>query len=56
MTDIALKILREYGFPTLVAAFLGYLLWQAGEERVQMTALLIDQISDLRDKVGRCVP
>jgi hypothetical protein len=57
MTELALKVLKEYGFPTLVAAFLGAMLWQQGsnaaEERAQHAALLIDQISDLREKVAR---
>jgi hypothetical protein len=63
MTDLALKILKEYGFPTLVAAFLGAMLWQSGvnsaEERASHTAILIDQLSDLREKVAaleaRCI-
>ena len=62
MTDLALKILKEYGFPTLVAAFLGAMLWQsdanAAEERAAHTAILVDQLSDLREKVavleGKC--
>jgi hypothetical protein len=57
MTELAARILKEYGFPTLVAAFLGAMLWQSGanaaEERAQHAALLIDQISDLREKVAR---
>lgn len=57
MPELAFKILKDYGFPTLVAAFLGALLWQSGvnsaEERAAHTALLIDQISDLREKVAK---
>jgi hypothetical protein len=57
MTELAAKILDKYGFPSLVAAALGALLWQSGanaaEERAQHAALLIDQISDLREKVAR---
>ena len=56
MTDLALKVLKEYGFPTLVAAFLGAMLWQSGanaaEERASHTAILVDQLSDLREKVA----
>ena len=56
MTELAAKILKDYGFPTLVAAFLGAMLWQSGvsaaEERASHTALMIDQISDLREKVA----
>jgi hypothetical protein len=50
--DTALKILKEQGLPTLIALGLGYLLWQASEERVNHTVLLIDQLSDLREKVA----
>jgi hypothetical protein len=57
MSELALKILDRYGLPTLAAAFLGAMLWQQGasaaEERAQHTVLLIDQISDLREKVAR---
>jgi hypothetical protein len=57
MTELAAKILKDYGFPTLVAAFLGAMLWQTGansaEERASHTAVLIDQLSDLREKVSR---
>jgi hypothetical protein len=57
MTELATKILKEYGFPTLVAAFLGAMLWQSGanaaEERASHTAILIDQLSDLREKVAK---
>lgn len=57
MSELALKVLKEYGFPTLVAAFLGAMLWQSGvsatEERASHTAILIDQLSDLREKVAR---
>jgi hypothetical protein len=57
MPELALKILDRYGFPTLVAAFLGAMLWQSGanaaEERASHTAILVDQISDLREKVAR---
>ena len=56
MTDLALTVLKEYGFPTLVAAFLGAMLWQSGanaaEERASHTAILVDQLSDLREKVA----
>jgi hypothetical protein len=55
--DLAFRVLKEYGFPTLVAAFLGAMLWQSGasaaEERAAHTAILIDQLSDLREKVAR---
>jgi hypothetical protein len=62
--ELALKVLKEYGFPTLVAAFLGAMLWQSGasaaEERAAHTAVLVDQLSDLREKVahleGICRP
>jgi hypothetical protein len=50
--ETALKVLDKYGLPTLVAVFLGYLLYQASEERITMTSLLIDQIADLRTKVA----
>jgi hypothetical protein len=57
MAELVLKVLKEYGFPTLVAAFLGALLWQSGvsaaDERATHTAILIDQLSDLREKVAR---
>jgi hypothetical protein len=56
MAELAAKILKDYGFPTLVAAFLGAMLWQNGansaEERASHTAILIDQLSDLREKVA----
>jgi hypothetical protein len=52
VTETALKILKEQGLPTLIALGLGYLLWQASEERINHTALLIDQLSDLREKVA----
>jgi hypothetical protein len=58
MSDIALKILREFGLPTLLAvglgALLAYTMQQSAEERASHTALLIDQISDLREKQERC--
>lgn len=57
MPELALKVLREFGLPTLVAVALGGLLvWttmQASEERTSHTALLIDQVSDLREKVAK---
>jgi hypothetical protein len=57
MTELAYKVLKDYGFPTLVAAFLGAMLWQSGsnaaEERASHTAILIDQLSDLREKVAK---
>jgi hypothetical protein len=57
MTETALKVLEKFGLPTLVAVGLGGLLvyqtMGASEERTQHTALLIDQISDLREKVAR---
>jgi hypothetical protein len=57
MTETALKILEKFGLPTLVAVGLGGLLvyqtMGASEERAQHTVLLIDQISDLREKVAR---
>ena len=59
MTGLALKVLKEYGFSTLVACSL---LWymnemrkDASEERASHTVILVDQFSDLREKVGRCV-
>jgi hypothetical protein len=52
-------IMERYGFPTLVACAL---LWymnemrkESVEERAQHTVVLIDQLSDLREKVGKCV-
>jgi hypothetical protein len=57
MTETALKILEKFGLPTLVAVGLGGLLvyqtMGASEERASHTALLIDQLSDLREKVAR---
>ena len=47
-----LGLLKEYGFPTVVALGLGLLLKQQMDmqraERVDHTALLIDQMSALR--------
>ena len=57
MTETALKILEKFGLPTLVAVGLGALLtyqtMQATEERASHTAVLIDQLSDLREKVAK---
>ena len=57
MPELILKALREFGLPTLVAVALGGLLvWttmQASEARVSHTALLIDQVADLRAKVAK---
>jgi uncharacterized membrane protein len=57
MLDAALRILRENGLPTLLAVGLGGLLvyttMRASEERTTYTALMIEQIADLREKVAR---
>lgn len=56
--------LEKHGLATVIALALMMLIWQmnqqAARERVDHTALLIDQISDLRAKTGdvakACVP
>lgn len=57
MGELAVRVLREFGLPTLLAVALGALLaWttvRQSDERVAYTGLLIDQISDLREKVAR---
>ena len=47
-----MRVLKEYGFPTVVAIGLGLLLKQqmkdAATERAEHTVILIDQLSALR--------
>ena len=47
-----MRVLKEYGFPTVVAIGLGLLLKQqmkdAAAERAEHTVILIDQLSALR--------
>ena len=47
-----MKVLKEYGFPTLVAIGLGLLLRQqmadAAKERADHTFILVDQLSSMR--------
>lgn len=56
MSETVLKILEKFGLPTLLAVGLGALLaWttmKQSDERATMTALMIDQIADLRQKVA----
>jgi hypothetical protein len=64
----ALKVLKEYGLPTFFAVGIGAMLaWnivagskeraaiaeQAAKERAEFTAIMVDQITDLREKVAR---
>lgn len=55
MTETAYKILKDFGFPVLIALILGYIVIQqqreASAERVDHTTIMIDQIADLRDKL-----
>jgi hypothetical protein len=68
MNKAIIQILEKFGLPTLFAVGVGAMLaWtmvnsskeraiiaqQQSEERATHTALMIDQISDLREKVAR---
>jgi hypothetical protein len=59
MTDLALKILERYGFPTLVALGLAYLLNEqradAKADRHDYALTLMQEINDLQAQVeARC--
>jgi len=53
--ETAYKVLREFGFPVLIALGLLYMLNQqqkeASKDRTFNATILIDQIADLRDKI-----
>ena len=57
MSDLIYKALKDFGFPVVIALALLYFMneqrKEAVEERAQHTAVLIDQLSDLREKVDR---
>ena len=57
MTDLALKILEKYGFPTLAALGLAYLLNEtrrdAKEDRHDYALILVQQINDLQDEIEK---
>lgn len=51
MGDLAIKILREFGLPTLLALALGAMLWwqmQRNEEAVDRWATLMEYVMDVR--------
>jgi hypothetical protein len=59
MTDLALKILERYGFPTLVALGLAYLLNEQRQDskadRHDYALTLMQEINDLQAQVeARC--
>ena len=55
-----MRVLKEYGFPTVVAIGLGLLLKQQMDmqraERAEHTAILIDQMSALRHACDKDAP
>jgi hypothetical protein len=57
MTELAYKVLKDFGLPTLIAVGLGGLLvyttMQASKERIDHTQILIDQIYELTERVAK---
>lgn len=56
--DLIYKGIKDFGFPVVIALVLSYIVIQqqkeAQEERASHTVVLIDQISDLREKMEKC--
>jgi len=57
MMDLAKMLLKQYGILGLLVLGMSAFIWKlqsdATEERASHTALLIDQVSDLREKTER---
>ena len=53
------KFIKQQGFPTLIAVALAYFVYHQfnanREDRNTWTAIIIDQISDLREKTAECI-
>lgn len=58
MGELVYKGIKDFGFPVVIALVLSYIVIQqqkeAKEERASHTVVLIDQISDLREKMEKC--
>lgn len=56
MTETAIKILREFGFPILVALGLGYALWwqmQRNQESIERWQTMMEYVMELRVDCGK---
>lgn len=55
MTEGVYRLLKDFGFPVVIALGLLYMLNQqqkeASAERVDHTTIMIDQVADLREKI-----